>query len=123
VRRKPAVYAGRLALRVLAVQMAIAALFMVVVMFAAGQDAAISLLLGALVVSVPQWCAHQLLRLGQFGLPRLFALEGLRVGATVALLLYGARSFPGFAWWAALTGLILAVKAPWFVLLKEDRNS
>jgi len=121
--RQPVFDAGRLAWRIVSVQMAVAGVGAFAVSVVGGLEAAAGFLFGTLVVALPQWCAHQVLRAGTLGLPRLLALEGLRVGSSVVLLLYGARSLPGFTWWAALIGLVLAVKAPWFVMLREDRNS
>jgi len=123
LRRQPAAGSGHLAWRVLSAQLSTGGVAAVVVWVAGGLEAALSLLFGILVVALPQWCAHQVLRVGSLGLPRLFALEILRVGSSAALLLYGARSMPDFVWWGALIGLILAVKAPWFVLLREGTRS
>ncbi len=123
LRWQPAAGPGQLAWRVLSAQLSTGGVAAVAVWIAGGLEAAASLLLGLLVVALPQWCAHQMLRVGPLGLPRLFALEVLRVGSSVSLLLYGVRSLPGFVWWGALIGLILAVKAPWFVLMKEGTRS
>jgi hypothetical protein len=105
------------------VQVSLGAAVVPAVALMGGPAAAASAALGLLSVAFPQWLAHRsLLRAGD-RLPRLIALEALRVGSTLALLLYGARSIPGFAWWGAVVGLILAVKAPWFVLLRKGTRT
>jgi len=123
VRSHPAAGPLGLARRVLLSQLLLGAMAIPAVATVGGAGPAVSVLLGLLSVAIPQWCAHQLLRWVSPVLPRLMALEGLRVGTSIALLLWGARSVPGFAWWGALIGLVLAVKAPWLVLLREDRRT
>lgn len=123
LRPHPAAGPRGIARRILIAQIALGAVATTVVAAVSGAGAAAGTLLGLLCMALPQWCAHQMLRWVGLGLPRLIALEALRVGVSAALLLWAMRVIPGFSWSGALIGLIIAVKAPWFVVLREDRHT
>jgi hypothetical protein len=85
-----------------------------------GFAAAAALMAGGLAVALPQWAVNNVVLAWPLSPFQLIKLEVLRVaGSCLALVLVAALASE-FVWPAAVAGLIIALKSPWFVLLRED---
>lgn len=86
---------------------------------AGGGDAALSALVGAASVCLPAWIIFRRLLRGDATSPGFFFLvEGLKLAASVTLLVGGVSLLPRPVWPALFAGLLVAAKSPLLVLTR-----